>query len=312
MSPLSAETWNNKIRGEEWVAQESEKFHRLKHKLVDVRVFLCYYSLMSEQSPHRPYDPDVLARLTDYMLENGPVISPPPPLPEAPRVRANRGEHFIESLTSSSVAVGGLFKVFTKDGRLERAQNKTDRLQERVDLVQNIGHHMLNPRTPGLKPEKAAKESIGWRGTYKTRISEERPVDPNDFTKIGAIILKKPVKDEVTNPNRPKTISERLAARTLSRKMDKKHDALNKAAWLKKSYDLPGAIGRDRLPHSESSRIRRINNRAARLERKAARAHKKFTKVTESKNLRGSLARFRLNRATKKVARMTERRSSKP
>jgi len=269
---------------------------------------------MSEQSPQRPYDPDVLARLTDHMLENGPVVSPRGE-PETPQVQTrNVGERF-SSITESAVAVGGLFKVFTKDGRLERAQNKANRLQERADLVQNIGDHMLYPRTPGLSALKADRERTGWRGTYKTRIDDnesERPVDPNDFTKIGAIILRKTVKDTVTNPNHPKTISERLAARTLSRKMDKKHGALNKAAWLKDSYDLPGAIGRDRLPHSESSRIKRINNRAARLERKAARAHKKFTKVTESKNLRGRIAGFRLNRANKKVARMTERRNSRP
>jgi hypothetical protein len=238
---------------------------------------------MSEHS--RPYDPEQLARLTQHIIENGPVINAPAP-PDPTRIHEGGIEPYPTLRDEARTGISGLARVFTREGRAERRDDAADALSEREEIIAHIAERIANPRTT-----TDPKEKIGWVGVHKRDLGTVPR--PDHAGAMGRELFRKTPGTSQPNPNRPVTRGQKSAASRLDKQWEKRNKAANHARWLKGSHGDSLENGRYRLSRSE----RRLMAKAARQIEKsngtAAKAEEKFGQIASSADLRGRLARWR-------------------
>lgn len=241
----------------------------------------------------RPYDPTQLERLTQHMVDNGPVISHP--LDSSSRELPNPEiTSFGFSISESVTAISGIAKYFTSEQRHQRKTAKAEKLQHTINVIRVMGEMMSNPRGPSGNPN----EKFGWVGINKRDLSvpPTGPWQPSGFTNLGSQLFRKQSSGSRVNEYRPTTLIERRASYLLERKQEKQRLLLTKAKWLRDSVTLEYGGESPRLNRAERQGDKAKLKQSARMEKRASRATKKFNKVTASNHISGKITKLRLNR----------------
>jgi hypothetical protein len=262
----------------------------------------------------RPYDPMAFqGMLEQIQMEAGMtyphVIDRPTPEAHTPPHPAGYEDH--PGLASQAgAALGGLRRIFTRDGREELADHFEDRQEDRHARIRHAADRMRDPRNtpinpypdpadptrpliPGPGENPAAK--VGWVGT-------ERQYLPGNGQGSGGLgnlyneLLRKPAasgtRPTMPNPMRPRTRAEKAANRRLDAAEERRRKAADDAEWLRNSYGNSLHAGgplQAPLSSGESRAMRKVSKQAKKLSRKAENANAEFERIANSDDWRGRL-----------------------
>ena len=243
---------------------------------------------MSAELQSTPYDPDQILKLVAGM-HGGTASAEVKPVgiserPEPDIVNDPTFHHYPGKLANLVDRSTSLLHVVTPDGRVERANQRAEKLQKRIEVAAYLGRRILHPEVTG-KP----KELTGFIGTNKLDVKES--VDPS----TGNLILSR-------NSNRPVTRSERAVDRRLDKLAAKNRDVRREARWLKDSWKGEfGAIYDPRVGYrlgkDEQKNMRGASKGIKSSLKKSEKYLDKIDKVANSRNLSGHITRLRLERA---------------
>jgi len=243
---------------------------------------------MSIELPSAPYDSDQLTKLANKMY-GGTTSSGTPPVsvserPEPDLVNDPTFSHYPGKLSRLVDHSVDLIHVVTPDGRLERASQRSEKLQKRIEVAAYLGRRILHPEVTGT-----LAENISNIGTNKLDARES--VDP----KTGNLIISR-------NSNRPVTKSERAVDKRLDKLASKNRDVRREARWLKESWKGNfGAIydprSGYRLGKDEQKNMRGASKGIKSSLKKSGKYLDKIDKIADSRDLSGKITKWRLERA---------------
>jgi hypothetical protein len=287
---------------------------------------------MSTPGPEhaRPYDPTIFGDYTGQILAQHVagvsyphVLDRPTPEHHTPPHPAGYEDH-PGIIPQSGAAIGGLFKVFTRDGRAQLAQrrdNRAERISHHANRIRDPRHYPIDPGTPMTTTDRSGNEvevtdpsgdvvyvpgqepilapgdnpsaKLGWHGTgnqYHPR-SGTGPTDlANTYNRL---MRKEPATPRAARPNRlrPQTRAEKAVERRLDLAEERRTKAADDAEWLHHSYgdSLHSGPGQASLSTAEQRHMRQTAKHAAKLGKKVLKAQRKFDKMADSRDWRGRL-----------------------
>ena len=202
-------------------------------------------------------------------------------------------EKFSGGLSEAMTNIVGVAKLVTPNGHKERATERAERLERRLDVATFIALRILQPRITGRRNEK-----ISWIGTHKM-------TEPTDTRKHPG-----------PNSYRPSTRSELSVNKRLERSQDKTRTAYNNVKHIEDSYIHESgskAWGRELLDtgvlksKEEKKHFRRVSKDLSRQTSSAIKRDKKFENIANARDFRGRLVRARLKRANRVAGRISAR-----
>jgi hypothetical protein len=253
------------------------------------------------------------------MRQGGPVIDAPGPSPEPLAVNEVGFEHYPRATSEAITAISGLRRIFTLEGRLERAREKEAKIINRNEIITWVANRISNPRTQTNPidparigwvggPMYGAGEKIGWVGTH-TRESRSAP-RLEEHSNLGKQLIDS--KNLGTNPpvpnyNRPIMSAEESGSRRLEKHWQKRNAARGQAIWLSNSHGRSLSNGHHSLSRAERSNMAGTSRKAQKEDRKADRHNAKFQRIAQNEDIRGRFAQFRGRRLNSKVERLEDR-----
>lgn len=243
----------------------------------------------------RPYDTQQLENLTQHMIENGPVVNSPNDPPE-PSIVGPEFEHYPGRIEEAATALQGVARMFTQEGRQQRAGEKVTRLERRKEVVANMANMILDPR--GDNDDPAAK--LGWNreDSFHTRSVTWRP---EDETSLGKALLDHTAAKQnpryEPNELRPVTKSERAARRRLEARREAMSFLTGDAEWIERSYKETLRKGSHHLSRGEKRHMHGISTSIRDSHDKISRKRGQFDDIASSLDWRGRINERRLVRA---------------